>query len=398
VNSTTLKLKKREERRLRAGHTWIFSNEIDTKATPLKGLTPGETVNIEGANGQALGSAYVNPASLISARLISRKPNKSLNQELLNKRIQQALALRDQLYHRPHYRLVYGDSDFLPGLVIDRFDDVFVVQSTTAGIDKVLDDIKAVLIELFDPDAIIFRNDSSARELEQLERYTKVVHGDMPDELNIEENDLHFQVTTTDSQKTGWFYDQRDNRRRLNRYVTGKRVLDVFSYAGGWGIHAAHYGAKEVVCIDASRAALDAVEHNAKLNKVNDFVSTIKGDAFDVLKHLRNKGELFDVVILDPPAFIKRKKDMEAGTLAYERLNQAGLQLLNDGGILVSCSCSQHLGAEKLQRAILKAAQRTKHQLQILETGEQGPDHPVHPAIPETRYLKGFYCRVLKGD
>ncbi|MBE9516167.1 MAG: class I SAM-dependent rRNA methyltransferase [Proteobacteria bacterium] len=398
MSTTTLKLKKREERRIRAGHSWIFSNEIDTKETPLKGLTAGEVVNIEGANGQSLGSAYVNPASLISARLFSRKSNTQLNQALLSKRIQQALALREQLYPTPHYRLVYGDSDFLPGLVIDRFNDVFVVQSTTAGIDKVLEDIKAVLVELFEPDAIILRNDSGARDLEQLERYTKVIHGDMPDELEVEEFGLRFRIATTDSQKTGWFYDQQDNRRRLNRYVTGKRVLDVFSYAGGWGIHAAHYGAKEVVCVDASQSALDAVEHNAKLNKVDSFVSTIKGDAFDVLKHLRNKEEKFDVVILDPPAFIKRKKDIESGTLAYERLNKAGLQLLNDGGILVSCSCSHHLGADKLQRAILKAAQRTQLQLQILETGEQGPDHPVHPAIPETRYLKGFYCRVLKSS
>lgn len=396
MSRKTLKLKKREERRLRAGHSWIFSNEIDTRATPIKGLTAGEMVNIESSSGQLLGSAYVNPASLICARLISRKANISLNQELLGSRIEQAFVLREQMYETPHYRLVYGDSDFLPGLVIDRYRDVFVVQSTTAGMDTVLDDVKAVLIEQFDPDTIILRNDSSARELENLERYTRVIHGEMPEQLEIVEYDLRFEISTTGSQKTGWYYDQKDNRHRLNRYVNGKRVLDVFSYAGGWGIHAASYGAKEVVCVDASQTAIEAIEHNARLNKVDSFVSTIKGDAFDVLKDLRIQGEKFDVVVLDPPAFIKRKKDIEAGTLAYERLNQAGLQLLDHGGTLVSCSCSHHISSDNLQRAILKAAQRSKVQLQILETGEQGPDHPVHPAIPETRYLKVFYCRVLK--
>ncbi|MDH5633593.1 MAG: class I SAM-dependent rRNA methyltransferase [Gammaproteobacteria bacterium] len=395
MSNATLKLKKREDRRLRAGHGWIFSNEIDTKVTPLKGLVAGESVNIVSDSGQLLGSAYVNPASLICARMISRHANKTLDRALLQERIQRAHGLRDQLYATGHYRLVYGDSDFLPGLVIDRFDDVLVVQSSTAGIDVVMDDVKDVLTELFDPEAIILRNDSGARDLENLERYTRVIHGDMPDKLRIEENGLRFEVPTTDSQKTGWFYDQQDNRRRLNRYVAGKSVLDVFSYAGGWGIHAAHYGARDVACVDASEAALESVKRNAELNSLDSFVRTIKGDAFEVLKHLKESGEMFDVVILDPPAFIKRKKDMDSGSIAYERLNKAGLQLVNDGGVLISCSCSHHMSADNLQRAILKAAQKSRHQLQILETGEQGPDHPVHPAIAETRYLKAFYCRVL---
>lgn len=390
-----LRLRKDEDRRLRAGHLWVYSNEVDVAATPLREFQPGQPVTIQASNGKFLGAGYINPNVLLCARLVSRDPDHPLGPSLLVHRLNVALSLRERLYAKPFYRLVYGEGDGLPGLIVDRYGDLCVAQITTAGMERLKDDILAALQKVVKPAAVLWRNDSPVRELEGLERTVADAAGVVPDAVEIEEDGLRFRVAPRTGQKTGWFYDQRDNRARLDRYVQGRRVLDVFSYTGAWGIRAAARGARDVLCVDSSAAALDQVAVNAALNGVGDRVQTRQGDAFVVLKALREARERFDVVVVDPPAFIKRRKDFKEGALAYRRLNEMAMQVLDRDGILVSCSCSQLLARETLAQTLLQGARHLDRNLVILEQGRQGPDHPVHPAIPETDYLKVILARVL---
>ena len=388
-----LRLRKNEDRRLRAGHLWVFSNEVDVRQTPLTDFEPGALAEVQDARGAPMGTAYVNPRSLIAARLVSRQRNRPLDAELLRRRLARALALRESLFDRPFYRLCYGEGDGLPGLVVDRFGDVLVAQVTTAGMERVIGPIADTLREILSPAGILLRNDTSGRQLEGLESYVRPAFGEVPEVLQVEENGVRFETPVT-GQKTGWFYDHRMNRARMAAYARGRRVLDVFSYVGGWGVQAAAAGAGAVVCMDASAPALEFVGRSAALNGVADRVSTVRSDAFDGMMRLAAEGERFGVVVLDPPAFIKRKKDAKAGEEAYRRANQLAMELLEPDGILVSASCSYHLPREALQDAMLRASRRLGRELQILESGGQGPDHPVHPAIPETAYLKCFIGRV----
>jgi 23S rRNA (cytosine1962-C5)-methyltransferase len=395
MSAKPLRLKKHEDRRLHTGHAWVFSNEVDTKITPLDAFEPGEACVIEEASGRAIGSGYVNPATLISARLVSRDPTMLLDQSLITHRLNVALSLRERLFDKPYYRLVFGDSDGLPGLVVDRFADVLVVQITTAGMERLKAEVIAALDKVLKPGAMLLRNDSSMRAMENLPSYIETVHGEIPEWLALEENGLRFETPLARGQKTGWFFDHRMNRARAVAYVKGKRVLDVFSYLGAWGVQAAAAGAESVLCVDSSALALEGVARNARLNHVEARVQTRQADAFDLLKELRAARERYDVVILDPPALIKRRKDIKEGTQAYQRLNQMAMQVLSKDGILVSCSCSYHLERDTLRDLLLKNSRHLDRFLQIVEEGHQGPDHPMHPAIPETAYLKAFFVRVL---
>ncbi|MCW8854352.1 MAG: class I SAM-dependent rRNA methyltransferase [Gammaproteobacteria bacterium] len=390
-----LKLKKNEDRRIKAGHLWVFSNEINTKETPFEVFDAGQLVNVCSHNGKSLGIAYINPASLICARMMSRDPKHPPSQSLLVHRIKVALSLRERLFDKPYYRLVFGESDFLPGLVVDRYGDVLVVQLTTAGMEVMKQEVVMALEKVLKPKNILLRNDSSAREREGLPLYQETALGDEIDSVYLEDMGVKYQAPIKTGQKTGWYYDQRMNRQALTGLVKGQRVLDVFSYIGAWGVKAAVEGATEVVCIDASAQALEHVGNNAELNSVADRMSGIKGDAFEAMKGLREEREKFDVVIVDPPAFIKRKKDFKAGREAYRRLNQMAIQLLSKDGILVSGSCSHHLPRKELQGLMLQSARHLDRNMQILIQGYQGPDHPVHPAIPETEYLKAIFARVI---
>ena len=392
-----LKLRKNQDRRLRAGHPWIYSNEVDVAATPLKSLEPGQLVRIENAAGKWQGYAYVNPHSLICARLLSRDRDHVPDQSLLVHRIKIALGSRERLYAEPCYRLVFGEADGLPGLVVDRYNDVLAVQIGTAGMERMRDDIVAALDKVLKPSAILLRNDSPAREVEGLTRYIEPAKGKIPERVGVTENGVRFEVSLSEGQKTGWFYDQAYNRDLMTRFVDGKRVLDVFSYVGGWGIRAAMAGARRVTLVDASAHAIDMGLHNAELNGVEKSVDALQGDAFDVLKALREQRQRFDVVIVDPPAFIKKRKDHKAGALAYQRINDAALRVLDKDGILISSSCSQHFPEEQLLDRVQRAARHTDRYAQLLLRGSQAPDHPVHPAIVETHYLKALYFRSLTG-
>lgn len=394
IDLPLLKLKKDEERRLRAGHLWVFSNEVDNQATPLTGFTAGEAVVIADGRGRPLGTGYVNPHALICARLISRRRRHPFDPALLAQRIKQAQTLREALFERPFYRLIFGESDGLPGLVVDRYGDCLVVQLSTAGMDGAREALLEALKDGFKPKGILLRNDSPVRALEGLPLAVEIAWGEVPDTLLVPEGDGAFEVSLTQGQKTGWYFDQRDNRAFLRRLVAGRRVLDMFSYVGAWGIQAARAGAREVLCVDQSESALAAVKANAARNEVSDRVATLRGDAFEVLTNLKAVGERFEIIVLDPPAFIRRRKDLEEGIAAYRRLNEAALRLLPPDGILVSCSCSSHLACEELTRQVLRATRESGQTMQIIKYGQQGADHPVHPAIPETSYLKALFTRI----
>ena len=394
----SLRLKANADRRLRAGHLWVYSNEIDVAATPLSGFAAGEQAILEAAGGKPLGIVALSPNNLICARLLSRDVKHVLDKSLLVHRINVALSLRERLFDKPCYRLVYGDSDLLPGLVVDRFFDILVVQLASATMERHKDEVLAALIQVCKPSGILLKNDSAARDAEGLERYVETAFGLVPEWVALEENGVRFEAPVIEGQKTGWFYDHRMNRARLAPYVKGKRVLDLFSYIGGWGVQAAAFGASDVMCVDASGFALDGVERNAALNGLTDQVACVEGDVFEALKQLKASEERFDVIVADPPAFIKRKKDLKNGEAAYRRLNEAATRLLNKTGILVSASCSMHLPEDDLQNILLTSARHLDRNIQLLERGAQGPDHPVHPAIPETRYIKSLTCRLLPNS
>lgn len=390
-----LQLLAKSDRRLKQGHLWIYSNEVDTEKTPLKSFSAGDQAQILDQNGKSLGVATINPQGLICGRVVSRDIRYPLNKSLLVHRFKQALALREAVFPEPYYRLVYGDSDLLPGLVVDRFGDYLVVQMATAGMDRLQAAIAEALQQVINPKGILFKNDHSARGLEGLEESVVSV-GDLPDQVEIIENGTRFAVPIKSGQKTGWFYDHRESRAYLQRLVKGKRVLDVFSYIGGWGVQALVAGASEAMCVDDSSPALDRVQANAELNGVGDLMSTLEGKALPGLKALIEAGERFDVIVLDPPAFIKRKKDQKSGEAAYYHLNELAMRLLGKNGILVSASCSMHLPRARLTELLRSSSRHLDRQMQIFHQGGQGADHPVHPAIPETEYLKAQFARVYR--
>ncbi len=394
----SLRLKANADRRLRAGHLWVFSNEVDVAATPLNTFASGDQAILETSSGKPLGIVAVSPNNLICARLLSRDAAHVLDKSLLVHRINVALSLRERLFDKPYYRLVFGDSDLLPGLVVDRFGDILVVQLASATMEKHKVEVVAALVQVCKPSGILFKNDSAARDAEGLSSYVETAFGLVPEWVALEENGVKFEAPVMQGQKTGWFYDHRMNRARIAPYVKGKRVLDLFSYIGGWGVQAAAFGASDVMCVDASAFALDGVERNAGLNGLTDKVACLEGDVFEALKQLKAAEERFDVVIVDPPAFIKRKKVLKNGEAAYRRLNEQAMRLLNKDGILVSASCSMHLPEDDLQNILLTSARHLDRNMQLLERGSQGPDHPVHPAIPETRYIKSLTCRLLPNS
>ncbi len=396
-NLPKLYLKKNEERRLDAGHLWVYSNEVDTKKTPLKDLPAGSAVALYSQRGQFCGNAYVNPRSLICARVFSFREGQALNKELLIRRIHAALKLRESLYEYPAYRLIHGEGDLLPGLVVDRFDSTLVVQISTAGMQLIESDVIEALVECLNPSGIHIRSTSAIRELEGLEPREETVHGTVPAVVHIKENGLGFDVPMKGGQKTGWFYDHRENRLLLQKYCHGKRVLDAFSYLGAWGINALAGGATEVVAIDSSQAACDGAVRNAQLNNFDESkYSVMKGDVADCLARLKEgSAQKFDIIVLDPPAFIQRAKDKRNGTEKYRKINSLAAKLLSENGLLVSASCSHHLNEADLQRVMLQSARSVGCGLQVLARGHQGPDHPVHAAIPETEYLKAIFARLI---
>lgn len=389
-----LKLKRHEDKRIRGGHAWVFSNEVDTAATPLT-MEPGAAVVVVDHRNQFLGHALANPRALICARIMSRDPAIAIGPELFAGRLANALALRERYCGGGHYRLVYGESDGLPGLVVDRFGDVLVGQIATLAMEQRRGQLEQALRDLLRPRLVVWKNDTGARDLEGLPHELHCDDGPLPDAVEVIEGGVPFSAPLATGQKTGWFYDQTANRRLMRSLQKpGQSVLDVCSYAGGWAVGALAAGAAAALCVDSSAPALEAASANAARNGFE--LETRRGDAFDVLAALHAEGRRFDVLIVDPPAFVKRRKDLGKGEAAYRKLNQLALRLAADDALLVSCSCSWHLPATRLPDLLQSAATHVERTLGIIAQGGQSPDHPVHPAMPETRYLKALFAHVSR--
>ena len=398
IEGQSLVLKKGEDKRLRAGHLWVFSNEVDVRRSPLGTFQPGQASNVLDAGGRAVGTALVSPKSLICARLISRRPNVNPDVDWFAARIEAALALRQRLYPEPYYRLVFGESDGLPGLIIDRFDRYLVAQANTVGMDQRREVIEQALARVLEPDGLLWRNDSAVRELEGLKRSTEPGLGRMARQLQVIEDGLCFSFEPMNAQKTGWYFDQQHNRRRSLPMLAGlPRVADLYAYHGAWGLGAARRGAGEVICVDSSQIAVNAIRSNVQASDLSGVVSAIQADAERWLADRLAANERFDAVIVDPPAFAPRARDVKAALSAYRRINEKAMRLVRPGGLLISCSCSAHVLEDRFVDVLRQAARHIDRDLQMLMRLEQGPDHPVLPAMPFTRYLKGVVARVMSS-
>jgi 23S rRNA (cytosine1962-C5)-methyltransferase len=385
-------LKKNEERRVREGHPWIFSNEI----RDISGeAAPGAAAEVFDAGGGYLGTGYYNQHSLIAVRILSRRREDIDSQGFFVERIARALRLRKELYPGAEtFRVVYGESDFLPGLVADKYGDRLSVQILTAGIESRREQVIAALREVLDPRGIVARNDVAVRSLEGLERKVEVLFGDVPSRIEVEEHGLRFVVDAAGGQKTGHFLDQKENHLRLKEICGGKEVLDCFSYSGSWGIHAAAYGAASVTCVDVSEKALELARENATLNGLLPVMTFDAADAFERLRELTSERRKFDVVVLDPPAFVKSRKSLKEGLKGYLTVNRRGIELLREGGYLVTCTCSHHVDREAFRDVLLRASRQAGREMRVVATGSQSLDHPILLGVPETEYLK---CLVLQA-
>lgn len=389
----SLTIQKGRSQRLRRGHPWLFSNEVDM--TPdVKALPAGSLVRLVDAGGECLGIATFNAHSLIAARLLSRDAAEVIDRDFLIQRLTQALRLRDTLFPRPFYRLVHSEADGLPGLIVDRYGDVFSVQANTAGMDALLPDLQAALIEMFAPRAIVLRNDSPVRTLEGLELDHKIAYGTLEGPVEIEENGVRLFADLSGGQKTGWFYDQRPNRAFMASLAKGRRVVDLYCYAGGFGMQALMGGATSALFVDRSADALALAMKAAEANGVADRASSQAGDVFKVVADLAAAGEQFGVVIADPPAFVKNRKDLASGSKGYRKMARLAAALVESGGFLLCGSCSHHMPEDAFLEEVSRGIGQAGRQGRILWRHGAGADHPVHPSLPESAYLKSVVFQL----
>lgn len=386
-------LKKDCDRRLRIGHLWVFSNEI----AEIRGLaSDGDITDIKDFRGSFVGRGYINRHSLISARILTYR-EETIDRDFFLKRITEAIGRRERLLpDLKALRLIHSEGDFLPGLIVDRYGDSLSIQTLTLGMELWKDTICDVLEELLRPRIMVERNDVSVRKLEGLDERKGIIRGSGDSKVVMEENGNRFLVDLLEGQKTGFFLDQRENRERLHEYVKGKKVLDCFCYSGGWSMYAAGGGAEQVTGVDASQGAVDLATENAGINGYSQICKFIKADVFHFLRETVKRGEGFDVIVLDPPAFVKSKKEVADAVRGYHEINMTAMKLLKDGGILVTSSCSHHIDREIFTDILVKAARDAAKTARLLEFRSQGRDHPVLLPMRETEYLKCAFVEIVK--
>lgn len=378
------------DKRVRSGYPWIFSNEIQMDAH-AKAIAPGSLVKLQLEGGAVLGTGIFNPHTLIAVRRLD-KDVVEINAAWFEARLKAALAVRTRFYAEPYYRLVHAEADGLPGLIVDRYGDVLTVQANTAGMDKLLEFIVPALQNVTKAKCIVLNRAGAAVAQEGLKEETRVLAGDMPAEVSIIENGVTYKVDPVNGQKTGWFYDQRDNRAYIAGLAKGQSVFDGYCYAGGFGLLTAKMGAKAVTFVDASQGALDLARNSASANGLADKCSFKKAD---VLEELAATTEKYGVMIVDPPAFIKNKKDMAAGLKGYRKLARLAAAATAPGGILAICTCSHHADLAEWSVEVARGIYEAGRSARLLRTSAAGPDHPVHPLLPESAYLK---CQVFALD
>jgi 23S rRNA (cytosine1962-C5)-methyltransferase len=375
-----------KHRRAEGGHPWIYSNEVRMDAG-AKALAPGTLVTLRRADESALGVATFNPHTLLAARFIDRDAGRPIGHRFFARRLEHALKLREQLFDVPYYRLVHAEADGLPGLVVDRFGTVLVVQSNAAGMSRLEPLILDALGDLLKPEAIVLRNDSPVRALEGLASETKVASGRFEGPISVQENGAVFRADLLAGQKTGWFFDQRGNRRFVASLAHGARLLDLYCYTGGFAVQAARAGAAAVLGIDRSEPALALAAETAKLNGVADACIFRRGEAFTEAARLA-AGERFDIVIADPPAFAKSRKEVPPALRGYRKLARLAASVTAPGGILFLASCSFNVGQAEFAETVRRGLGDAGRSSRILRVAGADADHPIHPALPETAYLK----------
>ncbi len=388
-----IRLRAKEGRRVRTGAPWAFSNEVVMDA-PTKMLAPGTLVRLQQADGTALGTGYFNPKSLIGVRMLSADPAAEIGAAFFAQKFRQALSLREALFAKPYYRLVHAEGDGLPGLVIDRFGDCCVVQVTTAGMEQLLKPMLAALDDVIAPAHVVLRNDAPSRTLEGLEPYVRVAKGSPHAKLTVEENGARYFADPQAGQKSGWYYDQRDNRAFMAGLAKGARVLDAYCYTGGFGILAAISGAREVLALDSSEPALSLAEEAAIANGVDSICKFNKADVMQELERMGAAGARFDIVICDPPPFVRARKDLEPGAKAYRKLARLAAVVTAPGGFLMLCSCSHNIPLERFMTECAGGIARAGRTAALIRSVGAGPDHPVHPMLPESAYLKALVYRL----
>jgi len=375
------------DRRAAGGHPWVYSNEVRMDPA-AKALTPGSLVTVRRADESALGVAMFNPHTLIAVRLLDRDAARPIGRRFFLRRIERALKLRERLFDTPYYRLVHAEADGLPGLVVDRFGAALVVQSNTAGMARLEPLVFDALGDLLRPEAIVLRNDSPARALEGLSPETRMAAGELEEPVTIHENGAAFRADLLAGQKTGWFFDQRGNRRFVSALAREARVLDLYCYTGGFAVQAARAGAAAVVGIDRSEPALALAAEAAVLNGVAETCTFRRGEAFAEAARLAGTPERFDIVIADPPAFAKSRKEAPAALRGYRKLARLAASVAAPSGILFLASCSYHVGAEEFAETARRGLADAGRAGRILRAAGADADHPIHPALPESAYLK----------
>jgi 23S rRNA (cytosine1962-C5)-methyltransferase len=383
-----------QDRRLRAGHPWIYSNELRMDAA-AKALPPGAPVCVISAEGRPLALALFNPHSLIAARVITRNKDATIHATFVERRLARALRLRERLFELPYYRLAHAEADGLPGLVVDRFADVVVCQLNSAGIASVEALIVDALDRLLAPRAIVLRNDSPVRELEGLAQEVRVVKGALDGPIELIENGVTFLADPLEGQKTGWYYDQRENRAFVARLAQGQTVLDLYSYSAGFGLQAAAGGAERVLAIDRSQLGLDLATASAERSGLAARLETAREDAFAALDRLGGDKRRFGVVVADPPAFVRSKKELKPGLRGYRKLARACGPLVAEEGVLAISCCSHNVPEEAFADEVRRGLRDASRGGRLLRRAGAGPDHPSHPALPESAYLK---CLVYALD
>ncbi|HEV8700094.1 MAG TPA: class I SAM-dependent rRNA methyltransferase [Candidatus Polarisedimenticolia bacterium] len=378
------------ERRVKAGHLWVYAGEI---ASVEEGAEPGDTVDVSDHKGRFLGRGYYNPASTIAVRLLTRDSKEPLDTGLLRRRVAQAIAYRRHFYAAGEScRLVFGEGDLLPGLTVDRYGPALALQISTLGMDRMRDDIVAALQDAVHPRGIYERSDLPTRQREGLEARTGLLLGEVPDEIEISLDEMRFLVRPRAGQKTGMYLDHRFNRRALQPLARGRRVLDVFCNSGSFGLYALKAGAERCTGIEISPECLEVARRNASLNDMDSRCEWVEGNAFDHLKELDRRQERFGLIVLDPPAFTKSARALDAAVRGYKEINLRAFKLAAPGALLVTSSCSYHLGPEEFLAVLQDAASDAGRDVSLVEMRGQAPDHPVHLFVPETRYLK---CAIL---
>lgn len=383
----TIRIQPGRDKRFRAGSPWLYSNEL-VMDDSAKSLEPGSLVRVMADSGKTMGVAQFNPRSLIAVRMLTRNKDATVDKAFLGLRLARAKATRDRLWDRPFYRLCHAEADGLPGLVIDRYGDLVSIQLNSAGMQAMQDVVVDAVNELLSPAVIFLRNDAPVRQLEGLKQFNETIKGTLPDLIDVEENGLCFKASIGGGQKTGWFFDQRENRSAAARFAKGASVLDLYSYSGGFALTALAQGASSALAVDRSDGALELAQTSAKAQGVTDRFTAQKNDTYAAVGELMDAKQRFDLVIADPPPFVRAKKDLATGLRGYRKLARGAAGLVKEPGILVIACCSHNVSGEAFRDEVWAGIKAAGRGGRILDQRGAAPDHPVHPSLPETAYLK----------